>query len=96
MLPVGVVLFARVLSAVGVLFCVERGGNFACFLRPTFAHVGIGRCAQVTTVVFDKTGTLTLGRPSITGVVSLDREWDKGRVSFWMIFCGLGVVAFGW
>ncbi|CAB1111114.1 unnamed protein product [Ectocarpus sp. CCAP 1310/34] len=35
---------------------------------------------KVTTVVFDKTGTLTLGRPSITGVVSLDPEWDKGRI----------------
>lgn len=36
---------------------------------------------QVTTVVFDKTGTLTTGKPSITGVISLNQEWTTDRVS---------------
>lgn len=37
--------------------------------------------AQVSTVVFDKTGTLTTGRASVTGVLSLDREWDNDKVT---------------
>lgn len=37
-LPLGVVL-----SDVGVLFDVVRGGSCACFLLPNFAHVGVGR-----------------------------------------------------
>lgn len=35
---------------------------------------------KVTTVVFDKTGTLTTGKPSITGVISLNQEWTTDRI----------------
>ncbi|CAM9092214.1 unnamed protein product, partial [Hapterophycus canaliculatus] len=35
---------------------------------------------KVSTVVFDKTGTLTTGKASITGVLSLDHEWDSDKI----------------
>lgn len=36
--------------------------------------------ARITTVALDKTGTLTRGRPELTGVVPLDRDWDQRRL----------------
>lgn len=45
------------------------------------SRAGVLRIRQVTTVIFDKTGTLTSGKPLITGVVSLDQDWDQEEVS---------------
>lgn len=35
---------------------------------------------RVDAVVFDKTGTLTLGRPIVTNVVALHKDWDPEQV----------------
>ncbi|WP_099024976.1 heavy metal translocating P-type ATPase [Mycolicibacterium palauense] len=38
------------------------------------------QAGQVDAVVFDKTGTLTIGRPVVTNVVALHKEWEPEQV----------------
>ncbi|ORU97485.1 copper-transporting ATPase [Mycobacterium bohemicum] len=38
------------------------------------------QAGQVDAIVFDKTGTLTLGRPVVTNIVALHKDWDPEQV----------------